>query len=222
MLADDAVLVREGIARLLAEEDVDVVAQFPDASGLVAAVHAAAAHAAPPDAVIVDIRMPPTHSTEGLVAAIELKRELPDLGVLVLSQYLETRHAVELLSGGHRGVGYLLKERVARADELVVAIRRIAAGGMVVDPHVVQTVFQTPRLADPLDQLTGKEREVLDLVAQGYSNDRIAQRLDITARTVETHISRIFTKLGLETDTGTHRRVLAVLAHLRASATPVT
>jgi DNA-binding NarL/FixJ family response regulator len=217
MLADDAVLVREGIARLLTEENVDVVAQFPDASGLAEAVRADR-----PDAVIIDIRMPPTHTTEGLLAAIELKRELPELGVLVLSQYLETRHAVELLAGGHRGVGYLLKERVARADELAAAIRRIAEGGMVVDRHVVNRVFQTPRRGDPLMRLTGKEREVLELVAQGHSNDRIAQRLEITARTVETHISRIFSKLGLDTDPGTHRRVLAVLAHLRASATPAT
>lgn len=215
VLVDDAVLVREGVARLFAEADVQVVAQFPDATGLISAVRTDR-----PDAVIIDVRMPPSHTTEGLVAAIELKREQPGLGVLVLSQYIETRHAVELLAGGHRGVGYLLKERITRTDELVSATRRVAAGDNVIDPEVVRRVFRTPRRADPLEQLTGKEREVLELVAQGYSNDRIARRLAITARTVETHTSRIFAKLGLGADPGTHRRVLAVLAHLRASATP--
>jgi DNA-binding NarL/FixJ family response regulator len=217
MLVDDASLVREGIARLFAEAGVQVIAQFPDATGLISAVRAD-----PPDAVIIDIRMPPTHTTEGLVAAIELKRDQPGLGVLVLSQYIETRHAVELLAGGHRGVGYLLKERITRLDELVAATRRVVGGDTVIDPDVVRTVLQTPRHADPLEQLTRKEREVLELVAEGYSNDRIAQRLAITARTVETHTSRIFTKLGLETDPGTHRRVLAVLAHLRAGSASVT
>lgn len=213
MLADDAILVREGIARLLAEEGVEVIAQFPDATGLAAAVHAER-----PDAVVVDVRMPPTHTTEGLVAAVELKRTLPDLGVLVLSQYVETRHAVELLAGGHHGVGYLLKERITRADELVEALRRVSGGGTVIDPEVVRTVLATPRRADPLTRLTGKECEVLELVAEGLSNDRIAQRLGVTARTVETHTSRIFAKLGLEADAATHRRVLAVLTHLRARA----
>ncbi|HZP14794.1 MAG TPA: response regulator transcription factor, partial [Nocardioides sp.] len=217
MLVDDAALVREGIARLLTEADVQVVAQFPDATDLSTAVRAD-----PPDAVIIDIRMPPTHTTEGLVAAVELKREQPGLGVLVLSQYIETRHAVQLLGGGHRGVGYLLKERITRTDELVSATRRVAGGETVIDPEVVRTVFQTPRHADPIGQLTRKEREVLQLVAEGYSNDRIARRLAITERTVETHTSRIFTKLGLETDPGTHRRVLAVLAHLRAGSAPGT
>lgn len=217
MLVDDAALVREGIARLLAEADVQVVAQFADATGLSTAVRAD-----PPDAVIIDIRMPPTHTTEGLVAAIALKREQPPLGVLVLSQYIETRHAVQLLAGGHRGIGYLLKERITRPDELVAATRRVAGGGTVIDPDVVRTVFRTPRHADPLERLTHKEREVLALVAEGNSNDRIAQRLGVTARTVETHTSRIFTKLGLEADPGTHRRVLAVLAHLRANSEPVT
>lgn len=213
MLVDDAALVREGIARLLAEADVQVVAQFPDTTGLAAAVRAD-----PPDAVIIDVRMPPTHTTEGLVAAIELKCDQPGVGVLVLSQYIETRHAVELLAGGHRGVGYLLKDRITRTDALVAATRRVAEGDTVIDPEVVRRVFRTPRRGDPLEQLTRKEREVLELVAEGHSNDRIAQRLAITARTVETHTSRIFSKLGLETDPGTHRRVLAVLAHLRANS----
>ncbi len=215
MLADDAGLVREGIARLLTADGVHVVAQFPDATGLLAAVGVER-----PDVAILDVRMPPTRTTEGLAAAVELKRAYPGLGVLVLSQYVETRHAVDLLAQGRTGVGYLLKERVARSTDLVDALHRIAAGGTVVDAEVVEAVFATPRRADPLDRLTAKEREVLALVAQGYSNDRIAERLMVTARTVETHTSRIFSKLGLETDPATHRRVLAVLAHLRASAGP--
>jgi DNA-binding NarL/FixJ family response regulator len=213
MLADDAVLVREGIARLLEAEGVEVVAQFDDATGLPEAVRAGA-----PDVVVLDVRMPPTHTTEGLRTAVELKREHPGLGVLVLSQYVEARHAVELLAGDRTGVGYLLKERIARSTELVEALERIALGETVVDAEVVRTVLDTPRSADPLGRLTDKEREVLALVAEGDSNDRIAQRLGVTARTVETHTSRIFAKLDLEADAATHRRVLAVLAHLRASA----
>jgi DNA-binding NarL/FixJ family response regulator len=213
MLVDDAPLVREGIARLLTDEGVEVVAQLPDATALLEAVQAGG-----PDAVIVDIRMPPTHTTEGLRAAVQLKHELPGVGVLVLSQHVETRHAVQLLAGAHRGVGYMLKERITRPTELVDAVRRVAGGGMVIDPEVVRVVFDTPRRADPMAGLTAKERDVLALVAEGYSNDRIAERLAVTARTVETHTSRIFTKLGLEADPATHRRVLAVLAHLRASA----
>lgn len=215
ILVDDASLVREGIARLLLDAGVDVVAQLADASGLVDAVRAGR-----PDAVIIDVRMPPTHTTEGLEAALELKRELPELGVLVLSQHVETRHAVDLLRGGHRGVGYLLKERITRPEELVDALRQVAAGGTVIDPDVVRIVLDTPRRADPMARLTAKEREVLALVAEGSSNDRIAEQLDVTARTVETHTGRIFAKLGLEADAASHRRVLAVLAHLRASTSP--
>ena len=215
VLVDDAALVREGIARLLAEEGVEVVAQQPDATGLLATVQVER-----PDVVVLDVRMPPTHTTEGLEAAVDLKRKHPDQGVLVLSQHVETRHAVELLSGGHSGVGYLLKERITRSTDLVDALERVVRGGTVVDPDVVRAVLDTPRRADPLAQLTAKEREVLELVAEGHSNDRIAERLGVTARTVETHTSRIFAKLGLEADPTTHRRVLAVLAHLRATASP--
>jgi DNA-binding NarL/FixJ family response regulator len=215
MLVDDAALVRAGIARLLADEGVEVVAQLSDATGLLDAVRADR-----PDAVIIDVRMPPTHTTEGLEAAIELKRQHPDLGVLVLSQHVETRHAVELLDGGHSGVGYMLKDRIARPAELVDAVGRVAAGGTAIDAEVVRRVFQTPRRRDPLARLTERERVVLGLVAEGYSNDRIAKRLEVTARTVETHTSRIFAKLGLSADPATHRRVLAVLAHLRASTSP--
>jgi DNA-binding NarL/FixJ family response regulator len=215
VLVDDASLVRAGIARLLADEGVEVVAQLPDATGLLPTVHTDR-----PDAVIIDVRMPPTHTTEGLQAALELKQELPDVGVLVLSQHIETRHAVELLAGGHTGVGYLLKERIARPAELVDAVQRVAGGGTAIDPEVVRSVFETPRRSDPMAELTARERDVLGFVAEGYSNDRIAERLAVTARTVETHTSRIFAKLGLESDPATHRRVLAVLAHLRASAAP--
>jgi DNA-binding NarL/FixJ family response regulator len=215
ILVDDAPLVREGIARLLADEGVDVVAQLSDATGLLAAVRAEQ-----PDVVITDVRMPPTSTTEGLQAAIELKREYPKVGVLVLSQHIETRHAVDLLTHGSTGVGYLLKERITRPEQLVDAVRRVAGGGTAIDPEVVRIVFETPRTDDPIAQLTGKERDVLALVAAGYSNDRIAGQLGVSDRTVETHTSRIFTKLGLDADPGTHRRVLAVLAHLRASSSP--
>lgn len=215
LLVDDAALLRAGIARLLADEGVEVVAELSDATELLAAVRA---HA--PDVVIMDVRMPPTHTTEGLLASIALKQELPHVGVLVLSQHVETRHAVELLAGGRTGVGYMLKERIARPAELVDAVRRVAAGGTAIDPEVVRIVLETPRRSDPMGGLTAQERIVLELVAEGHSNDRIAQRLSVSARTVETHTSRIFTKLGLETDPATHRRVLAVLAHLRASSSP--
>jgi DNA-binding NarL/FixJ family response regulator len=215
VLVDDANLLRAGIARLLADEGIEVVAQLADATGVADAVRAER-----PDAVVIDVRMPPTHTTEGLEAAVALKEEHPDLGVLVLSQHVESRHAVELLSGGRTGVGYLLKERISRPEELVDALRRVVAGGTAIDPEVVRTVLETPRRADPLDQLTAKERDVLALLAEGHSNDGIAERLDVTARTVETHTGRIFAKLGLEADPGNHRRVLAVLAHLRASSAP--
>lgn len=216
MLVDDAPLVRAGIARLLADEDVDVVAQLSDATGLLDAVRAER-----PDAVLIDVRMPPTYTTEGLQASVELKREHADVGVLVLSQHVETRHAVDLLAEGSTGVGYLLKERVPRTTELVDALHRVADGGTVVDPEVVRIVLDAPRRADPMARLTAKERDVLALVAEGYSNERIAGRLGVTARTVETHTSRIFDKLDIDVDPATNRRVLAVLAHLRTSASHV-
>ncbi len=215
VLVDDAVLVREGIARLLGDEGIEVIDQLPDATGLLAVVELTA-----PDVVILDVRMPPTHTTEGLDAAVDVKRAHPDVGVLVLSQYVETRHALDLLTGGRRGIGYLLKERIAKPADLVDALNRVAAGGTVVDPDVVQRVLETPRRADPVTRLTVKEREVLTLVAEGHSNATIADLLDTNVRTVETHTGRIFTKLGLEMSAATHRRVLAVLAHLRASASP--
>lgn len=213
MLVDDASLVREGIARLLRDEGFEVVGQRGDAVGIVAAVEETG-----PDVVVLDVRMPPTHTTEGLDAAVELKRSHPEVGILVLSQYVETHQAVELLTGAHSGVGYLLKERVTTHTDLVEALTRVAAGGTVIDPEVVRRVLQTPRRADPLDRLTEREREVLGLLAEGHSNAAIADLLETTARTVESHTGRIFTKLDLEATPTTHRRVLAVLAHLRASA----
>lgn len=217
ILVDDASLVREGIARLLRDEGVDVVAQLSDATGVVDAVRTGQ-----PDVVVIDVRMPPTRTTEGLEAALELKHMHPDLGVLVLSQHVETRHAVDLLSGGHRGVGYLLKERITRPEELIDAVHRVARGGTAIDPELVRIVVESPRTRDPVAELTAREREVLMLVAEGHSNEWIATHLAIALRTVETHTSRIFMKLGLDVDPGTHRRVLAVLAHLRVSARPAT
>lgn len=170
-----------------------------------------------PDVVIIDVRMPPTHTTEGLDASIALKRARPELGVLVLSQHVETVHAVALLNGEWGGVGYLLKERITRPEELIDAIARVAVGGTAIDPSLVDAVMNKPRRDDPLERLTGREREVLALVAEGLSNDRIARELSLAARTVETHTSSIFMKLGLEVDSDTHRRVLAVLAHLRVN-----
>jgi DNA-binding NarL/FixJ family response regulator len=213
VLVDDAWLVRDGIRRLLADEGIDVVAELSDATGIAAAVQSSQA-----DAVIVDVRMPPTFSTEGLQAALELKRVTPEVGVLVLSQHVETHHAVELLSCEHGGVGYLLKQRVAGASELVDALIRVVAGGTAIDPDVVRTVFDTPRRHDPLAELTDRERDVLAKMAEGLSNERIADLLGVSARTVETHTGRIFAKLGLDVDQATHRRVLAVLAHLRPGA----
>ncbi len=213
MLVDDAPLVREGIARLLRDDGVDVVAQRADAVGLIAALEDA--H---PDVVILDVRMPPTYTTEGLDAAVEIKAQHPEIGVLVLSQYVETRHAVDLLMGAPSGVGYLLKERVTAHSDLVDAIIRVAGGGTVIDPEVVRKVLETPRWSDPLDRLTVREHEVLALVAEGHSNTAIADMLATSARTIESHTSRIFAKLDLDVTSSTHRRVLAVLAHLRANA----
>jgi DNA-binding NarL/FixJ family response regulator len=210
MLVDDAVLIREGIARLLADAGIDVVAQLDDATQLLSEVERCR-----PAVVVLDVRMPPTHTIEGLQAASDLKRSRPDVGVLLLSQYSESRFAIQLLEIGH-GVGYLLKERVGRADELVNAIRRIADGGSVVDPQVVREVLGTRRPRDPVDTLSERERTVLGLIAEGLSNQAIADRLVLTERTVEAHVRSLFTKLDLPPDGGVHRRVLAVLTHLRA------
>lgn len=213
MLVDDAVLVREGIASLLAASGFQVVGQRGDAIGLVEAVRELQ-----PAVVVMDVRMPPTHTTEGLRAAVELKAALPEVGVLMLSQHVESRHAIDLLARSAAGVGYLLKERIVRPAELEEAVRRIAAGGTAIDPEVVSAVLGTRRTHDPLSALTTREREVLTLVAEGHSNDAVADQLLVNIRTVETHMANILTKLGLPAEPGTHRRVLAVLTYLRMQA----
>jgi DNA-binding NarL/FixJ family response regulator len=211
MLVDDAALVRDGIARLLTAGGFDVVDQRADALGLPEAVRACA-----PDVVVMDLRMPPTHTTEGLQAAIALKATRPDVGVLMLSQHAESRHAVDLLtSSAGGGAGYLLKMRVAHLGE---AVRRIAGGGTVVDADIVAAVLGTRRVPDPLQALTSRERDVLALVAEGLSDDAIADRLAVTRRSIASRIAGILEELGLSAEPGTHHRVLAVLAYLRASA----
>jgi len=212
VVAEDVMLTREGITRLLTDAGVDVVGQAGDAAALLRAVRLTQ-----PDAAVVDIRMPPTHTDEGLVAAQQIRAEHPDIGVLILSQYLEPHYAMRLIQEHPERVGYLLKERVFDVANLIDALRRLADGETVVDPTIVTRLFDRKRLAGPLHQLTGREREVLALVAEGLSNRAIAARLFVTERTVEAHVKQIFLKLGLNTDPGSHRRVLAVLAYLRSA-----
>jgi DNA-binding NarL/FixJ family response regulator len=210
VIADDSVLLREGVSRLLAEAGFEVVGQVGDAEGLLQEVEDKA-----PDVAIVDIRMPPTHTDEGLQAARELRVRYPSLGVLVLSQYVRPSYAFELLADDARGVGYLLKDRVSNLDELSDAVTRVGSGGSVLDPSVVsQLVGRRRQGHDPVDDLSDREREVLALMAEGRSNRAIAERLFITERTVEKHVKSIFGKLALPASADAHRRVLAVLAYL--------
>jgi len=204
-------LTREGIVRVLGDAGFDVVAQAEDLDGLMRVVVVER-----PEVVVVDIRMPPTHTDEGLVAAARIRNEHPETGVLVLSQYIEPSYAMRLIEDHPEQVGYLLKERVFDAAILVDALRRIADGECVIDPTIVSRLVGRRRREDPLAVLTEREREVLSLVAEGLSNGAIADRLHVTERTVEAHTKQIFQKLGLETDPGSNRRVLAVLAFLRA------
>jgi DNA-binding NarL/FixJ family response regulator len=213
VVADDVMLTREGIVRLLRDAGVDVVAEAEDADGLLHHVRLAR-----PDAAIVDIRMPPTHTDEGLVAAGAIRDAHPDVGVLVLSQYIEPSYAMRLLDEHPERVGYLLKERVFDVAILVDALRRIVDGETVVDPTIVSRLFGRRRRADPLAELTEREKEVLELVAEGLSNKAIASRLFVTERTVEAHVKQILLKLDLDVDPESHRRVRAVLAYLRATA----
>ena len=211
VLADDSLLLREGIARLLAEADFDVVAQAGDAEALLAAVRE---H--DPDVAIIDIRMPPTYTDEGLRAAEAIREEHgTKVGILVLSQYVETTFALRLVADGAGGVGYLLKDRVDDLDDFADAIRRIAKGGSVIDPEVVAQLVGRRRAKVPLDDLTEREREVLALMAEGRSNQAICERLFLSPKTVEAYVRAVFTKLGLHQGADDNRRVLAVLAFLR-------
>ena len=211
VLADDSVLLREGIARLLEDSGFDVVGRAGDAEELLRKVRA---HQ--PDVAIVDIKMPPTHTDEGLRAARTIRAEQPRTAVLVLSQYVEEDYAMDLLAGSAEGVGYILKDRVADIDRFLDAIRRVADGGSALDPEVVSRMLGRRRAADPLEELTPREREVLTLMAEGRSNRAIAADLVITERAVEKHVTSIFTKLNLPSSAEDHRRVLAVLTYLRA------
>ncbi|HEY6608656.1 MAG TPA: response regulator transcription factor [Candidatus Limnocylindria bacterium] len=210
VLADDAVLLREALAASLAAAGFDVVGQAGDVPGLLRLVEAES-----PDVLVIDVRMPPTHTTEGLEAARAIRRTRPALGILVLSQYIETRHAVDLLRESPSGVGYLLKDHVARIADLADAVRRVAAGESVIDPEVVARLLGRPRTHTPLDELTVREREILGLMAEGRSNQGIAERLVLDPKTVEGHVTRIFSKLNLEPTSEDHRRVLAVLSFLK-------
>jgi len=212
VIAEDGGLFRTALTRVLEEAGFEVVTAVADAAALWAAVSAK-----PPDVAIVDIRMPPTFTDEGLRAAERILESLDRTGVLVLTQTADASHAMRLLGDGARGVGYLLKDRVADVDELADAVRRVAHGGTVIDPTVVASLVARSRSRDRLDPLTPREREVLSLMAEGRSNLGIADRLFVTEKTVETHVASILGKLGLEAGTDDHRRVLAVLAYLRAA-----
>ncbi len=210
VIADDSVLLREGVARLLADAGFHVVGQAGDAEDLLLKVRSYA-----PDVAIVDIRMPPTHTDEGLRAAKEIRERHPGVGVLVLSQYVESGYALELLQQNADGVGYLLKDRVSDVAEFAAAVKRVGEGGSALDSEVVSRLVGRRRADDPLSQLTPREREVLELMAEGRSNQAIAERLYVTLRAVEKHVTSIFAKLRLPADEQDHRRVLAVLTYLR-------
>jgi DNA-binding NarL/FixJ family response regulator len=210
-IAEDSVLLREGLARLLEEAGFDVVALCENADDLLLKVRSFS-----PDVAIVDIRMPPTHNDEGLQAALEIRSKHPSVGVLVLSQYVEVGLALKLLAESAEGVGYLLKDRISDVKEFVAAVRRVADGGSALDPTIVSTLLARQRPDDPISQLTPREREVLELMAAGSSNQGIADSLVITLRAVEKYVSSIFGKLGLPSTGNESRRVLAVLLYLRS------
>ncbi len=211
ILADDAVLIRHGLARLLEDVDVEVVAEVSNAEELLAAVADDR-----PDVAVVDIRMPPTNTDEGLRAAREIRSRWPAVAVLVLSQHVEIAYALRLLTGQEAGVGYLLKDRVADVDTFVTALRRVHTGSTVVDPTLVSELVGRPRVDHPLSQLSARELEVLALVAEGLTDRGIAERLFLSGKTVEAHVRSIFRKLELPTDATENRRVHAVLAYLKA------
>jgi DNA-binding NarL/FixJ family response regulator len=210
-IAEDSVLLRDGLARLLADSGLEVVAQCESADELLLKVRSF-----PPDVAIIDIRLPPTHTDEGMRAALEIRDRVPSVGVLVLSQYVELGLALTLFSDSADGAGYLLKDRITDVDEFVAAVRRVGEGGSVLDPLIVSTLLSRRRSNDPLDELTPREREVLELMATGSSNQGIADELVITLRAAEKYVSSIFTKLGLPSTKRDSRRVLAVLMFLRS------
>jgi DNA-binding NarL/FixJ family response regulator len=211
VLAEDSVLLREGIARLLTDQGFEVVGQVDNPDDLVRRVGFSK-----PDVAVVDIRMPPTHTDEGLRAAKQIRERFPQVGVLVLSQYAEPDYALELLAESSEGVGYLLKDRVADVEEFTSAVRRVGQGGSALDPAVISQLVRRRRRDDPLAELTPRERDVLELMAEGRSNTGIAERLVVTERAVEKHVTSIFQKLGLPPTGEDHRRVLAVLTYLRS------
>jgi DNA-binding NarL/FixJ family response regulator len=214
VIAEDSVLLREGLTRLLTDRGHEVVAGVGDGEGLVRTVADLAAREELPDVVVADVRMPPTHTDEGVRAAVRIRGDHPEVGVLVLSQYVEERYATELLASSSRGVGYLLKDRVADVREFTDAVVRVARGGTALDPEVVAQLLGRSRRQDVLEGLTPREREVLGLMAEGRTNSAIARRLVVSDGAVEKHVSNIFMKLGLAQSDGDHRRVLAVLRYL--------
>jgi DNA-binding NarL/FixJ family response regulator len=211
VIAEDSVLLREGLERLLIDRGLEVVGACDNAEDLLLLVRSAA-----PDVVIVDIRLPPTHNDEGLRAALEIRAHHPSVGVLVLSQYIELGLALKLLADSADGVGYLLKDRISDVKEFVSAVRRVAGGGSAIDPIIVSRLLSRRRSDDPLAELTPREREVLELMATGRSNQGIADKLVISLRAVEKYVSSVFTKLGLPSTGSESRRVLAVLLYLRS------
>jgi DNA-binding NarL/FixJ family response regulator len=212
VIAEDLALLRDGLRRLLRDNGFDVVAAVQDGDALVHAVMLER-----PDVAIVDIRLPPTFRDEGLRAALEARRVVPDTAVLIVSQYIEQAYAAELLADGRGGIGYLLKDRIMEVDDFVDAVRRVAGGGTALDPEVVSQLFAGQRPAGALGRLTPREREVLGLMAEGRSNSAIAAQLVLTVGAVEKHVASILTKLRLPPSDTDHRRVLAVLTHLRES-----
>ncbi|MGI9659790.1 MAG: response regulator [Gaiellaceae bacterium] len=216
MLVDDSALIREGLARLLTDDGIDVVATFPDAAGVRDAIDELE-----PDVLVVDVRMPPAFETEGLELALDVREKMPGVAILVLSQHIETRYAIELLEQGAAGVGYLLKDRVTEFDGFRDALHRVASGGSAIDPRVVSRLIGRHREPGVFERLTAREQEVLALMAEGLTNAAIAERLVVTQRTAETHVRNILTKLDLPPDAATDRRVSAVVMWLKGH-TPTT
>ncbi|WP_432052296.1 response regulator transcription factor [Streptomyces xiamenensis] len=211
VIAEDSVLLREGVARLLEDEGHEVVGRAGDAAELITEVEK---HT--PDVAVVDVRMPPTHTDEGLKAALLMRQRWPSMGVLVLSQYVEERYATELLTHDAGGIGYLLKDRVARVEEFMDALERVSQGGTALDPVVIRQLFARSRRTDPLSTLTERESRVLSLMAEGHTNDSIARQVYVSSSAVEKHVNSIFRKLGLDMAEGSHRRILAVVHYLKS------